>query len=446
MKITKSKLAQIIQEELSNTVSEVEQWSMGRSMKADDLAAENQGIVDAQDDFMRSQRGEEVSPDLPSFGSAEEEEAYGMAWGKEWHRLMDIAAKNAVERKLNRPPEPMTDADREAADAELDFEATYSEGMMDAIKNKLSPKRPAAAKAPRERNEHEKKSARQQGGADAYDFNRGMLEKPNRPNDEDYMAGWNSALQEGTNKMKITKSKLAQIVQEELSAVKAEGYDAGKAVWMEKFKLHARVPQNQELSEEMKNNAMAAFRQGMNPSQAAKELSAVKAEGYKAYNRDDGKRIYPKRELSRHAKDMTKNIKKGYSPQAAITAIPDHEEGMKAYFNSLNKKPKRGKKDLEEDLAPYTNLKGYVLQALRDLGGEDVLGDIAHVAGRAWAEDNWSRGDERLSEEGMFYSVKEALESLEVDGRVRLTQGGPDSTDEEVFALVHKEDLDEARG
>ena len=109
---------------------------------------------------------------------------------------------------------------------------------------------------------------------------------------------------------------------------------------------------------------------------------------------------------------------------------------------------------MEEDLAPYTNLKGYVLQALRDLGGEDVLGDIAHVAGRAWAEDNWSREDdegdegdyERLSEEDMFYSVKAALESLEVDGRVRLTQGGPDSTDEDFYALVHKEDLDEARG
>ena len=40
MKITKSKLAQIIQEELSNTMSEAEQWKMGRSMKADDLAAD----------------------------------------------------------------------------------------------------------------------------------------------------------------------------------------------------------------------------------------------------------------------------------------------------------------------------------------------------------------------------------------------------------------------
>ena len=136
MKITKTQLAQIIQEELSNTMSEAEQWKMGRSMKAADLAAdplyaaENQGIVDAQDDFMRSKRGEGVSPDLPSFGSQEEEDAYGMAWGKEWHRLMDNAVKIRIEmeRKLNYAPEPETDADREAAEAEFDFESTYSEG------------------------------------------------------------------------------------------------------------------------------------------------------------------------------------------------------------------------------------------------------------------------------------------------------------------------------
>jgi len=139
MKITKSKLAQIVQEELSNTMSEMETWKMGRSMKADDLAAENQGMADAQDDFMRHKRGEEVSPDLPSFGSAEEEEAYGMAWGKEWHRLMDNAVKNRVdmERELNRPPEPETDADREAAEAEFDFESTFSEGKTKITKTKL---------------------------------------------------------------------------------------------------------------------------------------------------------------------------------------------------------------------------------------------------------------------------------------------------------------------
>ena len=127
MKITKSKLAQIVQEELSNTMTEGFGLVGALSAVKD---AENQGMADAQDDFMRSQRGEEVSPDLPSFGSQEEEDAYGMAWGKEWHRLMDNAVKNRVdmERELDRPPEPETDADREAADAELDFESTYSEG------------------------------------------------------------------------------------------------------------------------------------------------------------------------------------------------------------------------------------------------------------------------------------------------------------------------------
>lgn len=54
-----------------------------------------------------------------------------------------------------------------------------------------------------------------------------------------------------------------------------EGYDAGLATWMEKFKLHARLPQNQELNDEMKNNAMYAFRQGMDPKQAAEELRAA---------------------------------------------------------------------------------------------------------------------------------------------------------------------------
>ena len=42
MKITKAQLTQLIKEELSNAMSEAEQWKMGRSMKAADLAAEPQ--------------------------------------------------------------------------------------------------------------------------------------------------------------------------------------------------------------------------------------------------------------------------------------------------------------------------------------------------------------------------------------------------------------------
>ena len=140
MKLTKTKLKQMIKEEL---VTMTEGFGLVGALSAM-KDAENQGIVDAQDDFMRSKRGEGVSPDLPSFGSAEEEEAYGMAWGKEWHRLMDNAVKNRVDmerersrRELNRPPEPETDADREAAEAEFDFESTFSEGKTKITKTKL---------------------------------------------------------------------------------------------------------------------------------------------------------------------------------------------------------------------------------------------------------------------------------------------------------------------
>ena len=134
MKITKTQLKRIIKEEYRHTLNELEQFPDESGVPDEPVdplyAANNQGIIDAQDDFMRSQRGEGVSPDLPSFGSQEEEDAYGMAWGKEWHRLMDNAVKIRIEmeRKLNYAPEPETDADREAAEAEFDFESTYSEG------------------------------------------------------------------------------------------------------------------------------------------------------------------------------------------------------------------------------------------------------------------------------------------------------------------------------
>ena len=94
------------------------------------------------------------------------------------------------------------------------------------------------------------------------------------------------------------------------------------------------------------------------------------------------------------------------------------------------------KATLSEDLAPYGNLKGYVLQALRDLGGEQPVSDIAAEVMEPWAEDNWSAEDGRIDEEGMFYSVDAALESLQVDGRVRLTQGGPGSTNEDFYTLA----------
>jgi len=207
--------------------------------------------------------------------------------------------------------------------------------------------------------------------------------------------------------MKITKSKLAQIVQEELAAIKSEGYDAGQAVWMEKFKLHARVPQNQELSDEMKNNAQDAFRQGMDPAQAAKELSAIKAEGYKAYKRDD---------MSPHAKDLTKNKKKGYSAQAAASAIPDNEEVDKAYHKSLNKKPKRG---LDEAGKGTDALESHML------GREHAL---AVSKGEMAMEDTWER---QLSNKDYERGFDEQTKELDPqanwdDERVSDPEGGDD--------------------
>jgi len=136
-------------------------------------------------------------------------------------------------------------------------------------------------------------------------------------------------LQEGTNRMKITKSKLAQIIKE--------------------------------------------------------EIDAMKAEGYKAYKRDDD-----------------------------------------------DKKPKRG---LGESLARYGGLEDYVLSTLKSLGGERSVSDIALVAGEAWAADNWS-DDDLIDKDDMFRSAKEALQNLQAARKVRLTQGGPDSSDEDLYAIA----------
>jgi len=177
MKITKKQLAQIVQEELSNTMTEGFGLVGALSAVKD---AEDRGIADAQDDFARIQAGGKVLQIDTTEETQEEEDAYNKGWQNEMDRLKQTAA----DRKLNRPPPPETDADREAADAELDFEATYSEG---------------------------------------------------------------------TDKMKITKSKLAQIVQEELQAVTAEGYKAYKRDDISGFELgrqHALAVSQGEMAAE----------------------------------------------------------------------------------------------------------------------------------------------------------------------------------------------------
>ena len=94
------------------------------------------------------------------------------------------------------------------------------------IKNKLSPKRPEATNP--QRSEQAKEEWRQRGVRDAEDamhISGDYSESPSS-DDEDYMAGWNDTIQEGTNEIKITKSQLAQLVQEELQATLNEyGYD-----------------------------------------------------------------------------------------------------------------------------------------------------------------------------------------------------------------------------
>ena len=359
MKITKKQLAQIVQEELSNTMTEGFGLVGALSAVKD---AEDRGIADAQDDFARIQAGGKVLQIDTTEETQEEEDAYNKGWQDEMDRLKQSAA----DRRLNRPPPPETDADIEAAEAELDFEATYSEG---------------------------------------------------------------------TNKMKITKSKLAQIVQEELA------------------------------------NAMSESEQWqMGRSRKASDMYQLGRDDYGAFSAeeptDDGVEL----DGERYPDD--ENYVKGWRDQQEEDAQdveddswqrdPAHDYEDDSYEevedddwmweNKITKSKlaqivqEELKATLSEDLAPYGNLKGYVLQALRDLGGEQPVSDIAAEVMEPWAEDNWSAEDGRIDEEGMFYSVDAALESLQVDGRVRLTQGGPGSTHEDFYVLVHQEDLNEVRG
>jgi hypothetical protein len=121
------------------------------------------------------------------------------------------------------------------------------------------------------------------------------------------------------------------------------------------------------------------------------ELQAVTAEGYKAYKRDD---------MSPHAKDMAKNKKKGYSAQAAVTAIPDNEKVDKAYYDSLNKKPKRG---LEEAGDDSDTLDAYMLgreHAVEVWRGEREDSDIMMMSNAAYRAGFEDATEEIAAEEG----------------------------------------------
>ncbi len=94
---------------------------------------------------------------------------------------------------------------------------------------------------------------------------------------EEYMAAFNAVMQKmGKEPLPIVKPDQKYL--DALQRGNLEERDAGMEVWMEKFKLHMRLPQNQPMDEFMKDNAMYAFRQGMDPKQAAEELRAASAE------------------------------------------------------------------------------------------------------------------------------------------------------------------------
>ncbi len=103
-------------------------------------------------------------------------------------------------------------------------------------------------------------------------------------------------------------------------------------------------------------------------SDSAKEEEAEAkqraAQGETSDKEDDpGQYVTTSEEKSRHAKELTKNMKKGYSPQAAVSAIPYHDESDKAYYKSLNKK----KGMSESELASRESLEEMIKKELMDM-------------------------------------------------------------------------------
>ena len=96
----------------------------------------------------------------------------------------------------------------------------------------------------------------------------------------------------------------------------------------------------------------------------------------------------------------------------------------------------------------YHGLEQYALEALMEISGEEPeqpLSDIAIQAWEAWSvsgEDAEMVGDENpdhsVSEEDWEASIREALQNLVNAGKVRITQGGPDSSDERLYALAQQ--------
>ena len=102
----------------------------------------------------------------------------------------------------------------------------------------------------------------------------------------------------------------------------------------------------------------------------------------------------------------------------------------------------------EGNLHLYHGLEGYALEALTEISDEEPeqpLSDIAIQAWEAWSSSGEAGemvGDENpdhsVSEEDWEASIREALQNLVNAGKVRITQGGPDSSDERLYALAQQ--------
>tara|TARA_R110001583_G_scaffold43029_2_gene136779 strand:- start:991 stop:1566 length:576 start_codon:yes stop_codon:yes gene_type:complete len=113
---------------------------------------------------------------------------------------------------------------------------------------------------------------------------------------------------------------------------------------------------------------------------------------------EDGElEVNEEKEMSRHAYELYKNIKKGYSPQAANTAIPGHEESYKAYWDSLNKKPRRMKKEAlntEEKKGQIT----YIIK-MEEIISPYLHKEITDQVNKVSRDGDWSAGLNSMSDE-----------------------------------------------
>ena len=126
---------------------------------------------------------------------------------------------------------------------------------------------------------------------------------------------------------------------------------------------------------------------------------------------EDGElEVNEEKEMSRHAYELYKNIKKGYSPQAANTAIPGHEESYKAYWDSLNKKPKRMKKEAlntEEKQGQIT----YIIK-MEEIISPYLHKEITDQVNKVSRDGDWSAGLNSMSDEQVYRIYSDVSEDF----------------------------------